>query len=109
MQQRWMKHGLWIFFLLALFGVSSCGALGSGNTMTVLAGSELQDIEPLLDEIERETGVRLEFEYIGTLDGTERLMSGADYDLGWFSHAGYLTLLQDKQNVVVRAAEGEVD
>ena len=54
-----------------------------------------------MDEIEAETGVRLEFEYVGTLDGTEQLLNGAEYDLGWFSHGGYLSLLDGNQHVVV--------
>lgn len=66
----------------------------------MLAGSELQDIEPLLDNIERETGIRLEFEYIGTLDGAESLLSGAQYDLACFSHGKYLTLLPGSQGMV---------
>jgi Ca-activated chloride channel family protein len=69
--------------------------------MTVLAGSELKDVEPLLDDIERATGVRLELEYIGTLDGMDALLGGADYDLAWFSHGKYLDLLQSGRNIVV--------
>ncbi|MBF0255546.1 MAG: substrate-binding domain-containing protein [Gammaproteobacteria bacterium] len=64
--------------------------------LRVLAGSELEDVLPLLDEIERETGIRLEFDFTGTLDGAESLAAGAKYDLAWFSHAKYLNLLQEK-------------
>jgi Ca-activated chloride channel family protein len=87
--------------LLVLLLLPGCSLLGSANTLTVLAGSELKDIEPLLDQIERETDVRLELEYIGTLDGAESLLSGAEYDLAWFSHGGYLTLLQGGRGLVV--------
>ena len=90
-----------VLFALNLILLPGCGLFGSANTLTVLAGSELKDIEPLLDQIERETDVRLEFEYIGTLDGAESLLSGAAYDLGWFSHSGYLTLLQGGRGLVV--------
>lgn len=83
---------------LLLFLLPGCSVLtSSSNTMTVLAGSELKDLDPLLDDIRRETGVNLEFEFIGTLDGAEQLATGANYDLGWFSHATYLTLLLDQQ------------
>jgi Ca-activated chloride channel family protein len=68
--------------------------------MTVLAGSELRDIEPLLDEIEKETGIRLQLEYIGTLDGAEALLAGADFDLAWFSHARYLNLLEGGRGLI---------
>ena len=85
--------------LFTLFFVIGCNQFRPDNTITILAGSELKDMEPLLDEIENETGIRLQLEYIGTLDGTEQLLNGADYDLGWFSHAGYLSLLQGVQGV----------
>ncbi len=91
---------LTLLILLLLLN-PACGRLSSANTLTVLAGSELQDIEPLLEQIERETDIRLELEYIGTLDGAETLLSGAEYDLAWFSHGGYLTLLQGGRGLVV--------
>lgn len=96
------KHMLVISALLLLSTVlTACGLFGgSSDTLTVLAGSEVRDLEPLLDEIERETDIRLEFTYIGTLNGAEEIMAGADYDLAWFSHATYLTLLQEDSNLI---------
>jgi len=90
------------FLLLATMALSvtGCSILSSANTMTVLAGSELKDIEPLLDEIERGTGMRLEFEYVGTLNGAESLLAGAEYDLAWFSHARYLNLLLENIGMI---------
>ncbi|MCA9957786.1 MAG: VWA domain-containing protein [Anaerolineales bacterium] len=92
---------LLITFSLTLLLIPGCSLVSGAETMTVLAGSELKDIEPLLDQIEKETGVRLQFEYIGTLDGAEKLLSGAEYDLAWFSHGKYLTLLQGGRGLVV--------
>ena len=94
-----MKKFSFLVFSTLLLLLTACGGglLSSGNTLTVLAGSELKDLEPLLDEIRRNTDVNLEFTYIGTLDGAEQLASGAEYDLGWFSHSTYLTLLLDQQ------------
>lgn len=66
---------------------------GAGGTMTVLAGSELKDLEPYVDRIARETGVRLEFDYTGTLDGVDSIVSGHQVDAAWFSHSKYLTLV----------------
>ena len=94
----------WSLALLLLTLVSLAGCFGFGNrseTMTVLAGSELSDLEPLFDQIRRETGVQLEMEYVGTLNGAERLLSGEQVDLAWFSHAKYLTLLQSANSRVV--------
>ncbi|MEM7538121.1 MAG: substrate-binding and VWA domain-containing protein [Chloroflexota bacterium] len=87
--------------LLVLLGTTGCGLFGgSTETLTVLAGSELKDIQPLLDQIENNTDVRLEFTYIGTLNGTEELLSGADYDLAWFSHARYLSMLDSNNSLI---------
>jgi Ca-activated chloride channel family protein len=86
------------FVLLAVFIFShlltGCGSLTAENKLTVLAGSELKDLEPLFDRIKDKTGITLEMSYIGTLDGAEKLMAGEGVDLAWFSHAKYLTLLQ---------------
>jgi Ca-activated chloride channel family protein len=79
----------------------ACGGRGSDeNTLTVLAGSELRDLEPFFDDIRRETDVQLEMTYIGSLEGAEQLLAGADYDLGWFSHGTYLNLLQGGRGLV---------
>ncbi len=99
LQHKW----LWIFMVLVLLSATLLTACGGRNTdkMTVLAGSELKDLEPLFDDIRRNTGVTLEMQYIGTLDGAEQLMSGVQVDLAWFSHAKYLSLLQGAGNRVV--------
>lgn len=96
----------WVLLLcllpLLLIFSTGCAALGGGGeVMTILAGSELKDIEPLLQEIAQETGVTLEFEYVGTLNGAEQLLAGTEYDMAWFSHARYLTLLQGDSGLIV--------
>jgi len=69
--------------------------------LKVLAGSELKDIEPMLATIQQQTGISLEMHYTGTLDGAEKLVTqGGEYDLAWFSHAKYLSLLQGQQKVI---------
>ena len=80
----------------ALLGILvGCG--GETTEMRVLAGSELKDLEPLLPDIERETGVALELTYSGTLDGVERITAGEPFDAAWFSHGKYLTLLEPER------------
>ena len=86
--------------LLVMVPVLLSFPVGCGSeevTMRVLAGSELKDLEPLLPDIERETGVTLEFTYSGTLDGVERLSAGELFDAAWFSHGKYLTLLDPER------------
>lgn len=71
------------------------------SSLSILAGSELRDIEPLVPEIERAAKVKLNFQYSGTLEGTERLLGGESPDVAWFSHAKYLTLQQDLKSRVL--------
>lgn len=87
--------------LLASYILMGCGLFSKTNEMTVLAGSELKDLEPLFDQIRKETGISLQMHYTGTLDGMEGLMAGEEVDLAWFSHAKYLTLLQGAKGRVV--------
>lgn len=90
----------WTWMLRALLGLSLLGlALLAGCerqpavTLKVLAGSELHDMEPILRDLEATTGIRLQLEYTGSLDGAERLAGGEQVDLAWFSHGKYLSLL----------------
>lgn len=71
------------------------------RALRVLAGSELKDIEPLLPQLEKDTGVRLKLDYTGTLEGAEQLAQGANYPLAWFSHAKYLELLEGARARVI--------
>ena len=95
--KRWPVVTLVALLLLALIA----GCSRPRTTLTVLAGSELQDLEPLFPQIERQTGVRLKMDYTGTLTGAEKLLGGAPYDLAWFSHGKYLEMLARNRNLVV--------
>lgn len=77
--------------LLAGCGEHAGTSAGRGE-LTVLAGSELKDIEPLLPQIEKATGVRLQLKYAGTLDAVEQLQGGAQYDLVWLASNKYAML-----------------
>jgi Ca-activated chloride channel family protein len=91
-----LKYLIPVLALLALANWFFNGVGSGGTVLRVLAGSELKEVQPLLEQIRRETGIRLEFQFTGTLDGAETLAAGANYDLAWFSHAKYLSLLQEK-------------
>lgn len=59
--------------------------------LRVLATSDLRDIEPLQDMVQKATGVKLRFKFGGTMESTEAVMNGkADADLAWFANAKYL-------------------
>jgi Ca-activated chloride channel family protein len=83
--------------------VAGCGG-GSSTKLTVLAGSEVKDLQPLLGDIEQHTGIDLQFDYVGTIDGAQQILSGRDHhDLAWFSHSKYLDLLQESGPTRVHA------
>jgi Ca-activated chloride channel homolog len=98
MESNFFRNKLPILLaLLALFiSQFSCQTplASNRNTLTVLAGSELRDLEPLFGDIRKATGITLEMHYIGTLEGAEKLMAGEAVDLAWFSHTKYILLLQ---------------
>ena len=72
-----------------------------GKTLTVLAGSELKDLEPLLPDLEKATGYHLSMTYVGSLDGAERIVNGDRSQLAWFSSGKYLNLLQGNRGRVL--------
>lgn len=84
---------------------SSAGNAGAGQTdagaLTVLGGSELKDLEPILADVASKTGVKLKIDYTGTLDGVARLQGGETPDLVWFSHAKYLELQGGMQGKIL--------
>ncbi|MDQ0307704.1 Ca-activated chloride channel family protein [Kitasatospora herbaricolor] len=65
------------------------------GVLRVLAGSELQDMAPVLEEARKATGVSVQFAWTGSLDGADAVSSGrADgkYDAVWFPSDHYLRL-----------------
>lgn len=101
--------------LVILTAVSGCTAGGGGDggggdrTLRVLAGSELADMEEVLTASAERTGVRLELEYTGTLDGTERVAAGGGgvvsedgepFDALWFPSNRYLHLVDQGRSLV---------
>jgi Ca-activated chloride channel family protein len=81
---------------------------GPNGTLTVLAGSELADLEPLLPDIKAATGVAVHLDYTGTLDGVEQVASGEAakrHDAIWFSSNRYLELHGDAAGKVSTATK----
>lgn len=66
------------------------------NVLRVIAGSEVSDMAPILADLKNDTGVEIKLDYIGTLEGTQNVASGATngkYDASWFPSNRYLALL----------------
>jgi Ca-activated chloride channel family protein len=90
---------------LAALVLPACAGGGGpavpANTLTVLAGSELKDLEPMFPDIEKNTGWHLQPTYTGSLDGAQAIVNGDKSDLAWFSSGKYLTLLQGTSGRIV--------
>ncbi|WP_017587446.1 VWA domain-containing protein [Nocardiopsis ganjiahuensis] len=111
-----MRVRAWGAALAVLVLASACTAEGGGGvfggdrTLRVLAGSELADMEEVLAASAERTGVRLELEYTGTLDGTERIAAAGDagvaseggepFDAVWFPSNRYLHLVDQERSLV---------
>jgi Ca-activated chloride channel family protein len=86
--------------LAASAGLTACAH--PVETLTVIAGSELRDLEPLLPQIKAATGVNIVFTYSGTLAGIDRIHQGASYDAAWFAQSKYFRLTDPSRIVVER-------
>ena len=51
-----------------------------GLTLRVLAGSELADLAPVLERAAQATGVKVAFDFTGTLAGADQVIKSADTD-----------------------------
>ena len=70
------------------------------GTWRVLAGSELADLQPILDEAAKATGITVKFSFTGTIEGAEKVASGTaeqGFDAVWFSSNRYLELVPEAQ------------
>jgi Ca-activated chloride channel homolog len=96
-------HRLLAALLLVAGLVAACdgGPVQNPNTLQVLAGSELKDLGPVLGDLEKATGWHLNMNYVGSLDGAERIANGDSADLAWFSTGKYISLLQATSSHIV--------
>jgi Ca-activated chloride channel family protein len=87
--------------LCALLLAAACtGGSGSGSgsgkkTLRILAGSELADLKPILDQAKKDIGVTVKLDYAGTLAGVQQVLDGTasrGHDAIWFSSNRYLAL-----------------
>lgn len=109
---RRLRVGLVALLGLALV-LSGCGSSGSSDvdeshTLHILAGSEVKDMIPLLDAAEKATGVHVELEYAGTIQGTEEIADGSTkgkYDAIWFANNRYLSLLPGASSAIKQSVK----
>jgi Ca-activated chloride channel family protein len=93
MRRRPVPLAVLLFCVLLGFGTACTSAEPATTTLRVLASSELADMEPLLDELRRETGIELVLDYRGSVDAGNELTLGDDrHDLAWLSSDRYFRL-----------------
>jgi Ca-activated chloride channel homolog len=99
---RWLRTMGLVIAAAALAVLAACSrgddaTVAAGATdaraFTILAGSELKDVDTALGErIRSATGVNVRFTYAGTLDAIDRLGAGEAFDAVWVSHGKYLAM-----------------
>lgn len=89
--------------LLALTAActTSPASSSSSTTLSVLAGSELKDLAPVLADFQKSTGDAVAMHYVGSLQGAEQIVNGDPSDVAWFSSGRYLSLLQGTRQRVL--------
>jgi Ca-activated chloride channel homolog len=105
--------GMRAVLLVALLVLAGCSAAapdtptpsGPETTIRVLGGSELADMTPILDDAAAATGVRVQLDQVGTLDGAQQVVNGTDHDAIWFSSNRYLALQPGAQQKIGTATE----
>src|SRR5262249_13003206 len=99
-------------FAVAMLLAIACSGLASAcstssktseaDTLRVLAGSELKDMQPILDDAKRATGIEVVPTYAGSLDGAETVAAGGDVDGAWFASDRYLALAGAGSKILAR-------
>ncbi|WP_369391175.1 substrate-binding domain-containing protein [Streptomyces sp. CG1] len=104
MTARTLPLALCLVLLAALVSCSGGGG-GPDTTLHVLASDELTDMKPLLDQLTKDTGVRLDMDYEPTNDAGDTLLTGRhSYDLAWLSSDRYFRLKAKKAAARTRPA-----
>ncbi|MER6525774.1 VWA domain-containing protein [Streptomyces sp. NPDC001508] len=100
--KRRTQTGILALCLVLVAAWSALTACSSGGddttTLHVLASPELADMRPVLDDLEHDTGVRLDLDYRAANDADDLLVDGGHgYDLAWLSSDRSLRLKLKKK------------
>ncbi len=71
-------------------------------TLNLLAGSELKDMLPILNDARKATGVSVNLTYVGSLDGAEQIAAGSTADAAWFGSDKYIGLAGASTKILAR-------
>ncbi|MCL2092035.1 MAG: VWA domain-containing protein [Micrococcales bacterium] len=92
-----------VALLAACTSGSDDGASDGPDVLRVLAGSEVQDMLPILAEAKDAIGVDVRLDFSGTIEGTELVAAGGaagTYDATWFPNNRYLSLLPGAETAI---------
>jgi len=96
--------------LAAAFGLAACGSssTSAADTLNIIAGSELKDMLPVLQDAQHAVGVKVNLTYTGSLDGADAIASGSTKaDAAWFGSdkyidlAGAATKVRESKNIML--------
>ncbi|MGN0416306.1 MAG: substrate-binding domain-containing protein [Agathobacter sp.] len=107
-QRRKRTICLWIPMVLVVclcgFCLTGCGQLGAKQTIRILSGSENKELEDILHQCSKKTGVNIDITYKGSVDIMRELEAGAaEYDAVW--PASSLWISMGDSNHLVKQAQ----
>lgn len=79
---------------IAAFALTACNEQDSQSSaqsggLTIIAGSEIQNIEPLIKKASKDLGFPISLKYSGTIEGVEAVKTSNTYDIAWFGNSKY--------------------
>lgn len=87
-----MLKSLRVFSLVAITAISLAACNNpsqSQNGLSIIAGSEIQNIEPILKQASSDLGFPISLKYSGTIEGVEAIKTSDTYDIAWFGNSKY--------------------
>lgn len=89
------KYMIAVSVAISLFGCENqvkpvvSAPINSPNSLKILAGSEVKDMEPLIRQAEKALNISVVLSYSGTIEGVEKVQNSNDFDAAWFSQSKY--------------------
>lgn len=77
------------FMSVVLFSAFALSACAPKKSINIVAGSEIQNIEPLLTQASKDLGFDINIQYSGTIEGVEAVKTSDTYDVAWFGNSKY--------------------
>lgn len=76
---------------IAAVALTACDktTMAQNNGLSIIAGSEIKNIEPLIAQASKDLGFPISIQYSGTIEGVETVKSSNDFDASWFGNSKY--------------------